>query len=239
MRSIWRTSLSGPLDRALVRNIALVCLADALVGVSFGAIAVSTGLPLWVPVMLSLVVFAGASQFIFIGLVASGGNPFAAMLAGLLVNMRHVPLGFAVADAFGERLRDRLFGSYLMADETVAFTMTQQGTEKRRAAYWLCGIGLFLCWNLGTLLGAYGGGFIKDTNVLGLDAAFPAVLLALLLPSLTDAAIRRAAAIGAAIALVTSPFLPAGMPVILALVGVLAAWPFKSPEAPLEHRSQP
>jgi len=76
MRSIWRT-----LDRALARDIGLVCLADCLVGVSYGAIAVSSGFPLWLPMLMSLLVFAGASQFMFIGIVAAGGNPFAAVLS--------------------------------------------------------------------------------------------------------------------------------------------------------------
>ncbi|MER6876325.1 AzlC family ABC transporter permease, partial [Amycolatopsis sp. NPDC000673] len=88
MRSIWRT-----LDRGLARDIGLVCLADTLVGVSYGAIAVGSGFPLWAPMLLSLLVFAGASQFMFVGIVASGGNPLAAVAAGLLVNARHVPFG--------------------------------------------------------------------------------------------------------------------------------------------------
>lgn len=69
MRSLYRTL--GP---DLTRSIALVCLADALVGASFGAIAVSGGFPLWTPMLLSVVVFAGAAQFLFVGLVAAGGS---------------------------------------------------------------------------------------------------------------------------------------------------------------------
>ncbi len=75
------------------------------------------------------------------------------------------------------------------------------------------------------LAGALGGAVVTDTDALGLDAAFPAVLLALVLPSLRDAATRRAALVGTAIALVTSPVLPAGLPVLLALIGVLTALP--------------
>src|SRR5690349_388843 len=100
MRSIRRTiralSSSGP-----VRDIALVCAADTVVGVSFGAITVGLGLPPWLPVLMSLVVFAGAAQFLFVGLVAAGGSPAAAVAAGLLVNARHLPFGFAVGDVFG------------------------------------------------------------------------------------------------------------------------------------------
>src|SRR5438067_8144718 len=93
MRSFWRT-----LDRASLRDIALVCLADAIVGASFGAIAVSGGLKLWVPIVMSLLVFAGGAQFAAVGVVLAGGSPVAAVAAGLILNARHLPFGFAVAD---------------------------------------------------------------------------------------------------------------------------------------------
>lgn len=217
MRSIWRT-----LDRDLARDIALVCVADGIVGASFGAIAVSSGAPLWLPMLLSVVVFAGAAQFIFVGLVASGGGLAGAVIASLLVNARHVPFGFAVGDLLGKTRTSRLIGTHLILDESVAFALTQKGFQRRRAAYWGCGVLLFGCWNVGTVIGAFGGTAISDTDALGLDAAFPAVLLALLLPSLNNAATRRAALVGVLIALAAEPFVPAGMSVLLALFGVLA-----------------
>lgn len=218
MRSIWRT-LRGD----LARDIALVCAADTLVGVSFGAIAVGEGLPLWLPVLLSVVVFAGAAQFMFVGIVASGGTALAAVAAGLLVNARHVPFGFTVGDALGGGRLRRFAGSHLMIDETVAFALAQRDPERRRAAYWACGVGLFVCWNVGVALGALGGTAVSDTDAFGLDAAFPAVLLALVLPSLREAGTRRAALVGVGVALVSAPFLPAGVPVLLALAGLAVA----------------
>lgn len=218
MRSVLRT-----LDKDLARDVALICVADAIIGASFGAIAVGSGLPVWLPILLSVVVFAGASQFLFVGIVASGGSLIAAVVAGLLVNARHVPLGLAVGDVLGVGLAWRIVGSHLMVDETVAFALAQPDAGRRRAAYWACGIGLFACWNAGVMAGAFGGAAVGDTDALGLDVAFPAVLLALVLPSLRgDAAMRRAALVGVTVALATAPFLPAGLPVLLALVGVLA-----------------
>ncbi|WP_275294967.1 AzlC family ABC transporter permease [Amycolatopsis sp. La24] len=226
MRSIWRT-----LDRGLARDIGLVCLADTLVGVSYGAIAVGSGFPLWAPMLLSLLVFAGASQFMFVGIVASGGNPLAAVAAGLLVNARHVPFGFAVGDALGRGLLGRLAGSHLMIDESVAFALAQRDAARRRAAYWACGVGLFVCWNLGVVVGAFAGSAISDTDAFGLDAAFPAVLLALVLPSLKDRASRLPVLIGVVVALAATPLLPAGLPVLLALVGVVAGAAAKEPKS--------
>ena len=225
MRSIWRT-----LDRGLARDIGLVCLADCLVGVSYGAIAVGSGFPLWLPMLMSLLVFAGASQFMFIGIVAAGGNPFAAVLAGLLANARHLPFGFAVGDVLGERWAARLAGSNLMIDESVAFALAQREARRRRAAYWACGTGLFASWNLGVVAGAFSGTAIKDTDVFGLDAAFPAVLLALVLPSLRDRAARLPVLVGVLVALAATPFLPAGLPVLLTLAGVVVGVVAKEPE---------
>lgn len=220
MRSIWRTWRGLPRD--LARDVALVLLADGIVGVSFGAITVSSGLPLWLPMLASLVVFAGASQFLFVGIIAAGGNPIAAVLAGLLVNARHVPFGFAVGDVLGSGWR-RWAGTHLMIDESVAFALAQREYARRRAAYWACGAGLFVCWNLGVALGAVAGTAVSDTDVLGLDAAFPAVLFALVLPSLRERATGAAALAGVVIALATTPLLPTGLPVLLALLALPVA----------------
>ena len=96
MGSIYRTLTGGTL-----RDIALACLAVWFIGLSYGAIAVASGFPLWVPAAQSVLVLAGASEFLFIGIVAAGGNPFAAALAGLLVNARHLPYGLALPDMTG------------------------------------------------------------------------------------------------------------------------------------------
>jgi 4-azaleucine resistance transporter AzlC len=215
MRSIWRT-----LDRGLLRDIALVCLADGVVGISYGAIGVGSGFQFWLPVVMSLLVFAGASQFLFVGIVAAGGSPIAATVAGLLVNTRHVAFGLAVSDVIGQGWR-RFPGSHVMTDETVAFALGQEELKRKRAAYWVCGLGIFVCWNLGVLIGGLAGSVITDTDAFGLDAAFPAVLLALVLPSLRDRSTRRAALVGAVVALAATPFLPAGLPVLLGLVGLV------------------
>lgn len=212
----------------LLRDIALVCLAVGVTSLSYGAIAVASGLPLWVPAALSVLVLAGASEFLFVGLVAAGGSPVAAVLAGLVVNARHLPFGLALpVDVLGRGGR-RLLGSHLMNDESVVFALAQDGIARQRAAYWACGLGVLLCWPLGAVSGGLIGTVVDDTDVFGLDAMFPAILLALVLPALRDRDKRRAVPAGVVIALATTPFLPAGVPVLLALAGVaLAAVPHK------------
>ena len=200
-------------------DILLICVADGVVGASFGAIAVSGGQPGWVPVAMSLLVFAGGAQFATLGIVLAGGNPITAAVAGLLLNSRHLPFGFAVADV----VRPTLPGAHLMIDESVAFALAQRDRTQARAAYWTCGLLLFATWNLGVLGGVFAGRLIGDPNAFGLDAASPVVLLALVLPALRDRPTLRAAAVGAVIALVTTPLLPSGVPVALALAGLLVA----------------
>ena len=218
MSSFWRT-----LDHGTLRNIALVCLADAIVGASFGAITVSGGLRPWVPVTMSVLVFAGGAQFAAAGVVLAGGSPAAAVVAGLVLNARLLPYGFAVADVVEGKWWTRLLGAHVIVDESVAFTLREHGRQRRRATFWACGLALFLCWNAAVVLGALAGAVMRNTGAFGLDAVFPAVLLALVLPSLADRGTRNAALLGAVIAVVATPFLPAGLPVLLALAGLVLA----------------
>lgn len=222
MRSTWRTLRAG-LDRRTARDIALVCVADVLVGASFGAISVSGGLAWWVPVVLSFVVFAGGAQFAAVGVVLAGGSAVAGVVAGLVLNARLLPFGFAVADVLGSRWRTRLLGAHLTTDESVAFAIRHDDPAARRSAFWVCGVALFGCWNLAVVAGASAGRLVADTDAFGLDAAFPAVLVALVVPSLSSPRTRLAAVVGAVLAVATTPFLPPGLPVLVALLGLATA----------------
>lgn len=224
MGSIWRTPLWRSIDRRTGRDIALACLAVFVFGVSYGAVAVAGGLPLWVPAMLSVLVMAGSSELLFVGIVAAGGNPIAAALAGVLVNARHLPYGLAlpVGTTGSSRVR-RVLGTHLMNDESVVFALAQDDPVKRRAAFWACGIGVLITWPAGAITGALVGGIVHNTSAFGLDAVFPAMILALIFPALREN--RTPAFLGAAIALIgTACGLPAGLPVLFALAAVVITW---------------
>jgi predicted branched-subunit amino acid permease len=247
MWTLWRTSLSAlPRDAALLRDVGLVGLADGIVGVSFGAAAVAGGLPWWVPVALSVIVFAGGSQIAAVGVVLAGGSPLAAVAAGAVLNTRLFPYGLAVADVVTSDGTDgkasasatdgtraagavkrwliRLIGTHIITDESVAFAMRQEGRSLRRAAFWTCGIALFVIWNVSVLLGVGLGSALRDTNAFGLDSTFPAVMLALALPTLTSRSIKVAAGAGALLAVALTPVLPAGLPLLAALGGLGTRW---------------
>jgi predicted branched-subunit amino acid permease len=220
----------------LFRDVALVCVADALVGASFGATTAGGHLPWWVPVAMSLLVFAGGSQFAAVGVVLAGGSPFAAVAAGAVLNTRLFPYGLAVADVVGpseqsDRARRtvrrwliRLVGAQVITDESVAFALRQTDPGRRRAAFWTCGLSLFGAWNVAVLLGVLAGSVVRNTNAFGLDATFPAVLIALALPALAEMRTRVSAGTGAVIAVALTPVLPAGLPVLAALAGLATGW---------------
>ncbi|HGN1705203.1 TPA: AzlC family ABC transporter permease [Providencia rettgeri] len=212
--------ISSTLNNSTVKNIALVCIADLIVGISYGALALSQGFDWWVPLTLSILVLAGASEFLFIGVIFSGGSPISAALAGLLVNSRHIPFSFAVSELTGKGAKS-LLGYHIMNDESVVFGLAQETQTEKQAAFWLCGIGILLCWPIGVVIGEVLGSFIDDTHVFGMDAMFPAIILALSLPALTDKRLRLTAIIGAVIAVATTPVLPAGIPVLLALLSLV------------------
>lgn len=203
----------------LFRDALAIAAAMVAIGASFGAITIAHGLPTWLPILMSTVVFAGGAQFLAVGLLAAG-NPIAAVLGGLLLNARHLPFGLAVSRTIGSRWRDRLIGSHLMTDEVVAFTLREPDPARRRRTYWIMGATLFTSWNAGTALGVLLGGAADDPAALGLDAAFPAGLIALILPSLRDRRTRSVALTGAALAVLLTPVLPAGLPVMCALLGL-------------------
>ncbi len=214
------TSISSTLNHSTVKNIALVCFADLIVGISYGALALSQGFDWWVPLTLSILVLAGASEFLFIGVIFAGGSPLSAALAGLLVNSRHIPFSFATSDLTGKGAKS-LLGFHIMNDESVVFGLAQETESEKRAAFWLCGIGILLCWPIGVVIGEVLGSFISDTHIYGMDAMFPAIILALSLPALSDKRLRLTAIIGAVIAVATTPILPAGIPVLLALLSLV------------------
>ncbi len=216
MRSLWRTVALAP-----VRDIALVCLADGVVGVSFGAISVAGGLPIWVPIVMSLLIFAGGAQFGAVAVVLAGGGPVAAVVAGLVLNARLLPFSFTAAEVLDGGWLRTLLGAQLTIDETVAFTLAQRDPARRGVTYWTCGISLYVIWNLAVGVGTIAGHAVGNVDAYGLDAASPTVLFALVLPLLRTTGAARPAVVGTLIALAATPFLPPGVPVLLALLGLL------------------
>lgn len=229
MSSLWRTLRSG--DR-LWREVASMSAAMAIVAASLGAIAVSKGVPLWLVTVMGAAVFAGGSEFMAIGLMTGGAAPITAVVGGIMLNARHFPFGLAVGDLLGKSWASRLLGTHIMVDEAVAFALAEKDPDRKKRAYWIMGLALYFTWAPSIFVGGLLGQYVGDPSALGLDAALPAALLALIMPSLRDRPTLRAVAVGVVIALVTTPLLPEGLPVMVALIGLAAALPLPKRRAP-------
>ncbi len=197
------------------RSIAGIAAYAGLFGLTFGAVATASGLSMPQAMVLSAVGFTGASQFAFVGIVAAGGTLLAAVSTALLLGLRNSFYGLPVSEAVRPRGLQRFGAAHFVIDETTAMMVAQSGRQAKRFAFWATGLALFAAWNLGTLVGALLGKGI-DTSALGLDAAAPAIFLALLWPQLSRARGRLVAlgAVVAALSLVT--ITPAGVPILAA-----------------------
>ncbi|WP_085912084.1 MULTISPECIES: AzlC family ABC transporter permease [Pseudonocardia] len=222
MRSTHRTR--RPETGADVRDAVTVAVAVGVVGVSFGALAPAAGLSPGMTMAMSLLVFAGGAQLLVTGVLAAGGGIWAAVAAGLVLNLRHLPFGLALARHLGSGW-SRVPGAHVITDESTAFVLARTGGTPGRArrAFWILGVAKYACWQLGTAGGLLLGASVPDPSALGLDAAFPAALLAMLVPMLRAVDAQRVAAAAATIALACAPFLPAGLPVLAGMLGVGAA----------------
>lgn len=204
-------------------------VAVGVFGVSFGVLGVASGLSVAMTCALSALVFAGGAQFAAVGVVAAGGSPLAAVVSGLLLNTRYAAFGLTVAPLLGRGLPERLVGAHLVIDESVALALTRKDRRAARRVFWLTGGALFVVWNAATLFGAVAGTALGDPEALGLDAAFPAGFLALLMPQLATTRARVAALSGGLIALVLLPLTPPGVPIVAAALGALLALRVQEP----------
>ncbi|HVM40130.1 MAG TPA: AzlC family ABC transporter permease [Acidimicrobiia bacterium] len=210
--------------RAVVRDAVGISVAVGAVGASFGALAVASGLSVAQTCVMSLLVFAGASQFAAVGIVAAGGTEISAVASGVLLNTRELPFGMAVGRLLGDGRARRAVGSQLVIDESTALALAQPDAGLGRLAFWGAGIAVYVTWNLATWAGALAGSGL-DVEAAGLDAAFPAAFVALVMPALRTPNGRRAALAGAVIALVLVPAAPAGVPIMAAAAGAVAGLP--------------
>ena len=203
------------------REAFILAAATGLLGVTFGVLADSAEFSLAQAVVLSSLTFTGASQFAAVSVIDSGGNPITAVGSALLLAARNSLYGPLVAPLLRTPSRARrAVAIHLVIDETTAMATAQNSLEESRDAFWFTGIWLFIFWNSGTIIGVLVGGLLEDPSVWGLDAAFPAAFVALLLPHLRTRAKRITAFMGAAITVVAVPLSPVGLPVLLSLFAI-------------------
>src|SRR4051812_10161651 len=211
------TAPGDPAARAsVIRNAVGIGLATGAYALSFGALSVAAGFTVLQTCVLSLVMFTGASQFALIGVVGAGGNPFAGATSAILLGLRNGLYGLRLSPLLRPRGFRRLVAAELVIDESTAMAIAQPTGKLGRTAFWWTGLSVYVLWNLGTLVGALAGEAISNPADLGLDAAVPAAFLALLAPRLEGREQWTVALTAAAVALAAVPFVPQGVPVLLA-----------------------
>jgi 4-azaleucine resistance transporter AzlC len=208
------------LRRGAVTAIPLA-VAVGLFGVSFGVLSATDGgigaLP---AVVMSAITFAGSAQFAAASVVAAGGGPVTAIAAALLLNARYLAIGVSVARFLSGGPLRRFLSAQMVVDESWAIA-AEGGGEFEPSRLIGAGVMLWLAWVAGTIIGVVGGEALGDPATLGLDAAFPALFLALVVPQLVGRREILAAVLGAGIALALVPFTSPGVPIIAAATAAL------------------
>jgi predicted branched-subunit amino acid permease len=210
-----------------------VGLATGVYGVSFGALSVAAGLDIWQTQVLSLLMFSGGSQFAFVGVIAAAGGVAsggavigAAIVSAWLLGIRNGFYAVRMAPLLGRVGLGKLVPALLTIDESTAVSLGQQDLKDQVKGFWLTGVAVFVFWNLMTLLGAVLGDALGDPRAWGLDAAAAAAFLGLLWPRLKEKQALAVAVAALFIATLTTPYLPAGAPVLLAGLAavVIGVW---------------
>ena len=231
------TQLAPERRREIVRDGIAVGIATGAYGISFGAISVTSGFDVWQTCALSLLVFTGASQFALVGVVGAGGAPMFGALTGLLLGARNTLYGLKLAPMLGWSGVRRAAAAQLVIDESTAMCVLRENNEAARVGFLSSGIGVFVFWNLATLIGAIAGDQMGDPRTYGLDAAVGAAFLALIWPRLRDGLNRACALLAATVALALVPVAAAGVPVLAA--GSLALLLGLRPRAHVDHTEIP
>ena len=220
-------------SRPVVRDSLGVGIATGLYGASFGAISVASGLDVVQTCVLSLLMFTGASQFAFVSVLASGGSGASATVTATLLGARNGLYGLRLAPMLGFAGWRRTAAAHLVIDESTAMSVGRPDRATVRAGFLSTGLGVFVSWNLFTLVGALGGNALGDPRDLGLDAAIGAAFLAMLWPRLHGTVHRVTALLAVAVALGLVPFAAPGAPVLLAGLVAVAVGAVARP-APLD-----
>ncbi|MFC7466373.1 AzlC family ABC transporter permease [Brachybacterium sp. GCM10030252] len=226
--------------RAIRRTGFSIGLATGLYGISFGALATASGLDVWQAMVLSAVMFTGGSQFAFVGVIGGGGSAAGAAIASVLLGVRNTLYGLILAPSFARGGWRGLARTQLTIDESAALAASGTTDEERRAGFWAAGLCVYAFWNLFSLVGAVAGQYVADPGAWGLDAAAAGAFLALLWPRLRGGDAVAIAVAGAVVALLATPVLPSGLPVLAAaLVAVVAGLlPSRRGSAERPHRPE-
>jgi 4-azaleucine resistance transporter AzlC len=202
------------------RRAAPLAVAVAAFGLTFGVLARDAGFGALATIIFSATTFAGSAQFAATSVLSAGGTLVAAIVAAVLLNARYVPIGLSVAPSLRGPAWQRGLRAQFVVDESWAVSHLGGGRYDPRLLLG-AGVTLYAAWVAGTTVGFAAGSLFGDPGALGLDAAFPALFLALLAGQVRGRRGALAAVVGAAIALLLVPFVAPGVPIVAASLACL------------------
>lgn len=208
----------NPKKNLVDRTAFSVAFTVGLYGAAFGAAGVTAGFSILQTCLLSILLFSGASQFAVVGIMGAGGAAISAIATATLLGFRNALYGLQMAPILKVKGIRRVFAAQITIDESTAVATLQDNDADRKRGFYLTGIGVYIFWNLFTLLGALGASAIGDPSVWGLDAAVPAAFLGLIWPRLKNKIQFVVSAIAITWALLLTPITPAGIPIITTVV---------------------
>ncbi len=204
-----------------------VALPVGTYGIAFGAAAIANGFSVLQASLFSLLLFSGASQFAVVGVFGAGGSALSAITTGSLLGFRNGLYSMRMKPILKVDGIKKFFAAQLTIDESTGVALSQEprGAASMRYGFWATGIGIFVFWNLFTLLGAFGAQALGNPSAWGLDAAVPAAFLGLVWPRLIDKQSKLIAISAVCVALLLTPIAPAGIPIIsTVLLAVIFGW---------------
>jgi hypothetical protein len=207
------------------RDSLSLSFAVGVYGAAFGAASVAAHFSVFQTCALSLLTFSGASQFAAVGVIGSGGGALSAIATGALLGTRNGLYAVRMAPLLKVRGVKRIIAAQITIDESTGVALAQDNEKDIRTGFWWTGIGVFIFWNIFTLLGALSAGLLKDPAAFGLDALVPAAFVGLVWPRLNGKKSYFLAALAFIFALALAPIVPAGVPIIAtSILAVIVGW---------------
>lgn len=210
---------------SIKRDSISVGIAVGAAGAAFGAVSVSSHFSILQTCILSLFLFSGASQFALATIIGSGGSPWSAIVTGAFLGSRNGLYGIRMAGLLQNRGWRRALAAHITIDESTGMAVAQENREDATTAFWYTGFGVYLFWNLFTLLGAIGAKSIGNSAAWGLDVASPSIFVAVLWPRLKELRSKAFAATAGVWALSITHFVPVGVPILTTVfIAIFAGW---------------
>ena len=184
----------------------------------FGALAVNSGLAPLAAAAMSAIVFAGSAQFVGVGMVAAGASTWLIILTTLIVNLRHMLYAATLAPHV-KRLSQRWLIpiGFMMTDESFVVAIQRynrdDGSPSKHWYLFGTSVAMYINWQLFTWVGIWAGRAIPNPGAWGLDFAFPATFIGMLVPLI----ISRSIAICVLVAAIATLFFH-GLPNRLGLI---------------------